>query len=192
MALFGAIADVGVDGAGADGVDTDVVARQFQGGHFHEGDLAGFAGAVRGRAGGAEGAGAIDAAGDDDAAAAGFAEMGEAIVGGEVGAFEVNVESLVPLVGLEFLDGRRDAVDARVGDNDMQSAEANGGGDGFFYLVRLGNIAGEIAGVISETLDLFDDILGRPVLLGGVEQGDLAPGVRRRRQWPCRCRWRRR
>lgn len=161
VALLGALLDVGVDGAGADGVDADVVARQLQGRHLHEGDLAGFAGAVGAGAGVGEGAGAgaVDAAGDEDAPAAGIAQVRNREMNGEIGAFEIDVQRLVPLIGLEFLDRRSDAVDAGVGDDDVEPAEL------FrrpvhrrLHVARLRAITCKKSGAAARPLDLANDL----------------------------------
>ena len=100
-----------------------------------------------------------------------------AVVQGEVGSAQVDVDGPVPLVGLKLVDRRPDAVDAGVGDDDVEAAETL---DQFAHraLERLGigDIGPQRQGVAAGLADLH----GSPVhlLAGAAQDADAGAGCR--------------
>ena len=138
------LADAGFGGARADDVDADVPLRQFDRGHFGEGNLGGFGAGIRGEAEVGEDAVAVDRGDDDDAAAAGCAQVGDGVFDGEEGAAHVDVVRLIPFLGRNVLDGGKDAVDAGVGHDDVEAAPTlNGGGHQSGDVLGISYVAGQ-------------------------------------------------
>jgi len=111
--------DVGADRAGADRVDANVIAGELQRRHFGEGDLTGLGRAVGREAESGKAAAAVDRARDDDAPAALF-HVRNGIFDGQERAFQIGGQRVVPVFGRQFLNGRNFAVDAGVGEYDIQ------------------------------------------------------------------------
>jgi hypothetical protein len=106
---------VGIDEAGGDGVDADLLTGKLAGGDLGEGHEAGFAGGVIGLAEKAEGAG--DGREIDDAGA--WAEQFGEALGNEEGAREVDAKNRIPFGGRHFFYGSI-AQKAGVVDEDVQ------------------------------------------------------------------------
>jgi hypothetical protein len=70
--------------------------------------------------------GAVDRGDDDDGAAAGALEVRHAEVQGQEGAAQIDVDRTIPLLGLQLVDRRPDAVDAGVRHDDIETAIALG------------------------------------------------------------------
>ena len=92
---------------------------KFRSQHFCHRQLARFGGGVDRRAGVAEHPCAVDRRDDDNRAPPLF-QVGDGVFDGEECAFEIDVNRLVPLLRGDLFDGRPDAVDAGVGDHNIQ------------------------------------------------------------------------
>ena len=142
-ALLGVLADAGGGRAGADGVHADAVATQFEGKLDGHGRLSGLGGGIGGGAGAGEGAVAVDRR-DDHHRAALAAQVRHGEMQRHVGAPQVDADGPVPFVGRELVDRRPGAVDAGIGDQQVQPAglvdqAVEGGGHGGF----VGGVGGQ-------------------------------------------------
>jgi len=116
------------------------VGRQLQGSHLGEGDLSGFGAGVGREAGVAKDARAVDR-GDDDDGAARPLQVGQRVLDGQECTSDVDGEGLVPFVRSDFFQGRPYAVDAGIGNYNVDAAPGfDDLPDGVLHLGRLGDV----------------------------------------------------
>jgi hypothetical protein len=152
LLAFSGAEELGVGGAGADGVDRDAAGAEFfggDGGHLLDGHLAGGVNAVAGDGRALEGGGDVHDATAGAEAAGGLAQC-------EEGAAEVGVEDGAELLVSELGDWLADGA-AGVVDDDVEAAEG---------LFGLGEKPGDVGGFADIGLD------GEGLAAGGGDAGD--------------------
>src|SRR5919199_4676793 len=176
--LLGSLTDVRLDRPWAYGVAADVVPAQFQCDHLHEGNLSGLGRAVGAGAGVREGPGAVHAAGNNDAAAAGLFEVWHREVDRQIGPLEVDIQRAIPFVGLQLVDRRPYPVDARVRKDDVELPEVlDGRIDRVLHGLRIAHVALHIDGLIPGLLEFGPDVL--TLLRHHVRERDLSSLLRK-------------
>ena len=99
--------------------------------------------------------------------------MRDRIVNCQISAFEVDVQRLVPFLGLEFLNGGPDAVDAGIGEYNIQSSKSvECGVDRAFHFRRSRDIAGQKDRPAAQSFNVCDDGFPFALLPGDVNQAD--------------------
>src|SRR5207249_1427241 len=91
---------------------------------------------------------AVHRGGDDDRAATSIAQVRDTVLDGQEGAGQVRLDGGVPLVKGHLVDGRLHAVDAGVGEYDVQATEARDClGDGRADRLLIGDVGGQRDGL---------------------------------------------
>ena len=121
--LFGILVNAGLDRARADRIHADTGLAELQRQLLHHGDLRGLDRGIGGGARCGEGPRSIDRGYDDNGALARLLELGRGQMQRQIGAAQVHGDRLVPFGGFEIVDRSPDAIDAGIGDHDIEVAE---------------------------------------------------------------------